>query len=92
MRTFAFLLIALILFGSNLEPARAAAAPNGSPAQIDFPKPLEDYHDDQTSALFRKLVDRVRLEPFNLIGTIFFRLRHYPHVSNRKIHAHRSRL
>ena len=72
MRTFAFLLIALILFGSHLEPALAAAAPDGPPAKIDFPKPLEDYHDDQTPALFQKLVDRVRLEPFNLVGTIIF--------------------
>jgi len=70
MRTLEFLLL-IILFGGRLEPACAAAGPDAAHAQINFPKPLEDY-DDQTSGLLQKLMNRVRVEPFNLIGTIIF--------------------
>src|SRR3974377_1826956 len=71
MRTLGFLLV-IILFGGRLESACAAAGPDAAHAPIDFPKPLEDYNDDQISALVHKLMNRVRVEPFNLIGTIIF--------------------
>ena len=62
----------IILFGGRLEPAYAAAGPDAAHAQINFPKPLEDYHDDQMPGLLQKLMNRVRAEPFNLIGTLIF--------------------
>ena len=71
MRTLGFLLV-IVLFGGRLEPACAAAGPDSAHAQINFPKPLEDYHDDQMPGLLQKLMNRVRTEPFNLIGTLIF--------------------
>jgi hypothetical protein len=71
MRTLGFL-IAIILFGGRLEPAVAAAGPATDHAELNFPTPLEDYHDDQIPALLQKLASRVHAEPFNLIGTIIF--------------------
>jgi Na+/H+ antiporter NhaD/arsenite permease-like protein len=70
MRTLGFLIV-IILFGGRLEPA-VAAGPDAAHAELNFPTPLEDYHDDQIPGLFQKLADRVRAEPFNLIGTIIF--------------------
>ena len=37
-----------------------------------FPKPLADYHDQQISGLAEKLLHRIAVEPFNLVGTIIF--------------------
>ena len=71
MRTLGILLVT-ILFGGRLEPACAAAGADAAHAQIDFPKPLEDYHDDQMPGLVQRLMNRVGVEPFNLIGTIIF--------------------
>jgi hypothetical protein len=71
MRILGFLLV-IILFGGRLEPARAAAGPDAAHAQVSFPKPLEDYHDDQVPRLLQKLINRVRVDPFNLIGTLIF--------------------
>jgi hypothetical protein len=71
MRTLAFLIV-IMLFGGRLEPAVAAAGPDAAYAPTNFPKPLEDYHDDQTPGLVQKLVNRVLVEPFNLVGTLIF--------------------
>ena len=71
LRTLGFLLV-IVLFGGRLEPACAAAGPDSAHAQINFPKPLEDYHDDQMPGLLQKLMNRVRTEPFNVIGTLIF--------------------
>jgi Putative Na+/H+ antiporter len=71
MRTLG-LLIVIMLFDGRLEPAIAAAGPDAAYAQTHFPKPLEDYHDDQTPGLVQKLVNRVLVEPFNLVGTLIF--------------------
>jgi hypothetical protein len=71
MRTLGFVLM-VILFGGRLDPACAAAGPDAAHAELNFPKPLEDYHDDQIPRLFQKLANRVHAEPFNLIGTIIF--------------------
>ena len=70
MRIFWFLLV-INLFGSHLEPAYAAS-PDPAHAQVDFPKPLEDYHDDQIPRLVQKLIYRASVDPFNLVGTIIF--------------------
>ena len=70
MRTIGFLLLLLSWFAARADSAAAAAPPGAAP--IDFPKPLEDYHDDEVTSLPQKLVDRVRAEPFNLVGTLIF--------------------
>ena len=61
----------LILFCPLLFVSSAAAASADYP-KTDFPKPLSEYHDDQLSGLFTKLVYRVQADPFNLIATILF--------------------
>ena len=49
-----------------------APAADPAHAQLDFPKPLEDYHDDQIPRLVQKLIYRASVDPFNLVGTIIF--------------------
>jgi hypothetical protein len=61
----------LILFCPLLFVSSAAAAGADYP-KTDFPKPLSEYHDDQLSGLFAKLVYRIQADPFNLIATILF--------------------
>jgi hypothetical protein len=72
MRTLGLLLLALGLAGGRLDSVYAAAAPDVNHAEINFPKSLEDYHDDATPSLLQKLIGRVRADPFNLVGTIIF--------------------
>jgi hypothetical protein len=72
MRAFGMILLVLSMLGSHLDSARAAATPDGNHTQIDFPKPLDEYHDDGTPNLAQKLIGRVRLDPFNLVGTLIF--------------------
>lgn len=72
MRIFRFLLLVLCLFGGSFKSGCAAATPDGSHAQIDFPKPLEEYHDDETPGLIQKLAYRITADSFNLVGTLIF--------------------
>jgi len=72
MRTFGLLLLVLCLWGGRPGSVGAAESPDPNHPQIDFPKPLEEYHDDDVPNLFQKLIGRVRLDPFNIIGTIIF--------------------
>jgi len=39
---------------------------------IDFPLPVDSYHDEQIPSLFGKLTGRIQREPLNLIATIIF--------------------
>jgi hypothetical protein len=39
---------------------------------VDFPLPVDSYHDQQLSSLFGKLVERIQREPLNLVATIIF--------------------
>src|SRR6201993_5542110 len=39
---------------------------------IDFPLPVDSYHDQQIPSLFGKLTERIQREPLNLIATIIF--------------------
>jgi hypothetical protein len=71
MRAFGLVLF-LFLFGGRLDSVCAAAALDPNHPQFNFPKALEEYHDDETPNLFKKLIGRVRDEPFNLVGTIIF--------------------
>src|ERR1700751_546198 len=39
---------------------------------VDFPLPVDSYHDQQSPSLFGKLIGRVQREPLNLVATIIF--------------------
>src|SRR5260370_1342902 len=39
---------------------------------VDFPLPLDSYHDQQIPSLFGKLMGRIQREPLNLVATIIF--------------------
>jgi len=72
MRAVGLLLLILCLFGGHPNSVCAAGTPDPNHPQINFPKPLEEYHDDETPGLFQKLIGRVGADPFNLVGTIIF--------------------
>ena len=48
-----------------------AAAGLPKPA-LDFPVPVDSYHDQQIPSLFGKLTGRIQREPLNLVATIIF--------------------
>jgi hypothetical protein len=72
MRGFGLFLMVLCLWGGQLSSACAAGTPDPNHPPNNFPKPLEEYHDDDTPNLAQKLIGRVRLDPFNLVGTLIF--------------------
>ena len=39
---------------------------------MDFPLPVDSYHDQQIPSLFGKLTGRIQREPLNLVATIIF--------------------
>ena len=39
---------------------------------VDFPVPVDSYHDQQIPSLFGKLTGRIQREPLNLVATIIF--------------------
>src|SRR5260370_16243215 len=43
-----------------------------APERPAFPRPLSDYHDREIPGLINKLVHRLKVEPFNLFGTLIF--------------------
>ena len=67
----AVLLVLLLLSLGQIE-AGLAAPPEASSANPEFPKPLEEYHDEQTTDVPEKLAHRIQVEPFNLVGTLIF--------------------
>ena len=40
--------------------------------RLDFPLPVDSYHDQQIPSLFGKLTGRIQREPLNLVATIIF--------------------
>jgi hypothetical protein len=69
MKDFYWLLILLLLVVGQVESVQAApASPSG--AEPRFPKPVEEYHDEQVPGIRAKLVQRIQAEPFNLVGTL----------------------
>jgi hypothetical protein len=52
-----------LALSSALNPARA---------NVEFPRPLNEYHDQGVNSAMEKLVIRVREEPFNLLATTLF--------------------
>ena len=71
MRTLGLLLLVMCLLGARPNSV-SAAAPDANHPEINFPKSLEEYHDDETPGLFQKLIGRVQVDPFNLVGTVIF--------------------
>jgi putative Na+/H+ antiporter len=67
----AVLLVLLLLSLGQIE-AGLAAPPEAGSANPEFPKPLEEYHDEQTTDVPEKLAHRIQVEPFNLVGTLIF--------------------
>jgi hypothetical protein len=67
-RTLLFLGLGLSLCLTTLS-TRAAGLPR--PA-VDFPFPVDSYHDQQIPSVFGKLTGRIRREPLNLVATIIF--------------------
>jgi hypothetical protein len=71
MKNFYWLLIVLLLSVGQIESMHAApASPSGTEAR--FPKPVEEYHDEQIPGITAKLLKRIQAEPFNLVGTLIF--------------------
>ncbi len=71
VKSFSWLLILLLVSIGQIELVEAApASPND--AEAHFPKPVEEYHDEQTPGITAKLLLRIQSEPFNLVGTLIF--------------------
>jgi hypothetical protein len=67
-RTLRLLGLGLSLYLTTLSTT-AAGLPK--PA-LDFPVPVDSYHDQQIPSLFGKLTGRIQREPLNLVATIIF--------------------
>jgi Putative Na+/H+ antiporter len=65
-----FLILFLVSIGQIQSLEAAPASANGADAR--FPKPVEEYHDEQTPGITAKLLHRIQAEPFNLVGTLIF--------------------
>jgi len=66
-RTLRFLGLGLLC----LTPLATTASGLPRPA-IDFPFPVDSYHDQQIPSLLGKLAGRIQREPLNLVATIIF--------------------
>ena len=67
-KTLRFLGLGLSLCLTTLSTT-AAGLPR--PA-VDFPLPVDSYHDQQDPSLFGKLTSRIQREPLNLVATLIF--------------------
>src|ERR1700731_2074223 len=70
-RTLRFLGLGLSLCLTTLSSLSTTAAGLPRPA-LDFPLPVDSYHDQQVPSLFEKLTGRIQREPLNLVATIIF--------------------
>jgi len=70
MKNFYWLLIVLLSVGQIESVQAAPALPSGKEPR--FPKPVEEYYDEQIPGITAKLVQRIQAEPFNLVGTLIF--------------------
>ncbi len=60
-----------LLFGIMTLCAGYAVAASGTPSAIEFPPELQSYNDAGQSIL-QRLIHRVKVNPFNLVGTLIF--------------------
>ena len=65
-------LLALCLGLSLCLTTLAATAAGLLRPAIDFPLPVDSYHDQQIPSLFAKLTGRIQRQPLNLVATIIF--------------------
>jgi len=61
------LFVSLFAFAS-----RGAAEPSAVIGRSAFPRPLAEYHDEETNSAISQLIHRAQVEPFNLIATLIF--------------------
>jgi Putative Na+/H+ antiporter len=66
-RTLRFLGLGLLCLTSLSTTAAGLPRP-----AVDFPLPVDSYHDQQISSLLGKLTGRIQREPLNLVATIIF--------------------
>src|SRR5580704_2721774 len=67
-RTLLFLGLGLFLCLTILSTT-AAGLPS---LAVDFPLPVDSYHDQQIPSVFGNLTRRIQREPLNLVATIIF--------------------
>ncbi len=65
------LVIILLLTGASLFCVDQVVAAVGNPPAVDFPPDLQSYN-DAGQGILERLVHRVRVNPFNLVGTLIF--------------------
>jgi len=65
--TMLLLFVSLFAFAS-----RGAAEPSAVIGRSAFPRPLAEYHDEETNSAISQLIHRAQVEPFNLIATLIF--------------------
>jgi len=61
-----FLLTSLAIFGIS-----AVATAAGAPSDINFPLDLQSYNDTD-QGIIKQLIHRIKVSPFNLVGTLIF--------------------
>jgi hypothetical protein len=61
----------LLLSVGQTESVRAAPPSSGG-AEPRFPKPVEEYHDEQIPGIMAKLAYRIQAEPLNLVAALIF--------------------
>jgi Putative Na+/H+ antiporter len=69
MGSFRGLILAALFSLAFFQSACGAPAQGTAPS---FPKPLEEYHDEQIPGVLAKLGHRIRSDRFNLVGTVLF--------------------
>jgi hypothetical protein len=62
----------LRLLGLGLSLCLTTTAAGLPKPALDFPVPVDSYHDQQIPSLFGKLTGRIQREPLNLVATIIF--------------------
>ncbi len=72
MRIIECFVAAFFFFFGPLHLVSAAAPAGAEHPKIEFPKPLDEYQDDQAPNLLEKLFNRAKGESFNLIATLIF--------------------
>ena len=72
MRTIECLFAGFVLFFGPVHLASGAAHPGTDHPEINLPKPLSEYQDDRAPNLLVKLINRAKIEPFNVIASLIF--------------------
>ncbi|MCP4338400.1 MAG: hypothetical protein GY799_05805 [Desulfobulbaceae bacterium] len=65
------ILLTFLLFGAVSLCVGYAVAATGNPPATEFPPDLQSYNDSSQS-IIERLIHRVKVNPFNLVGTLIF--------------------